>query len=280
VALVERSSKGLGWRPDIPDYRDLNFDDAPFRAARAETAKPELKLPASYIIPRAKLPPVFDQGQLGSCVGNSVSTVMSMVRKVKPRSRLFIYYEARRLINETDRDEGCYIRDAVKVVANLGAPREDIWPYYVGNVFVDPPLNIDRSAKTAKIFKYARLNTREDFRKCLAEGYPFVIGFSVYDGFTNGKGISTEIQLLPEPGQVLTGGHAVAVIGYDSNFRESQWAKDNIARGFPIEKIPNDVYIVRNSWGIGWGRNGDFAIDAHYLENRNLADDAWTMRNS
>lgn len=274
-----KTNKGMGWRPDIPDFRDLNFTDQNFRAAATADLKPEAELAPALLIPRDRLPPVYDQGNLGSCVGNAISTMMSYTRRVVPRSRLFIYYEARRLINETQNDAGCYIRDGIKVITNLGAPRERYWPYIEEKVFEDPWEMADRDAAKRKIFLYARLNTREDFRNCIAEGYPFTIGFAVYNSFGSRTASKHGIQPLPKSGEYMQGGHAVLVIGYNSNFKGTQWAQEAMAAGVPEADIPNDVYYVRNSWGEDWGRQGDFVIDARYLESTNLAADAWTIRN-
>ena len=274
MALSERTLGGFGWRPDLPDFRDEVY----------ETPKLGLfgfggsKEPVRAMVPRIERIPVFDQGDTNSCVGNSVSTLHTYVRGVTPRSRLQIYYEARRLIGETEVDEGAYIRDAIKVIANLGAGREDWWPFKKENVTVDPPLNVDRDALMRKIFKYQRLQSGADYRDCLAKGYPFVIGFSVFNHFMGGLPRTYGIVTLPDPSLKLSGGHAVCVIGYDKDFRNSEWVKAAIAAGYPVHMIPEQVYIVRNSWGVSWGRSGNFAIDMRYFDNPNLAADAWTIR--
>jgi C1A family cysteine protease len=55
----------------------------------------------------------------------------------------------------------------------------------------------------------------------------------------------------------LLGGHAVLAVGYDD---------------------AKHVFIVRNSWGTGWGMKGYFTMPYGYLLDSNLADDFWTVR--
>lgn len=267
-----KTNRGLGWRPDLPDARDFRF-----KALRA--VEPVAVLPAKVdLLPEMQDRgiEVFDQGMLGSCVGNSVASLHAYVREVAPRSRLQIYYEARRLIGETNIDAGAYIRDGIKVIANLGAGREVWWKYDESKVFVDPPLTVDRDALLRRIFSYYRLESRSDFRQCLVQGFPFVIGFSVFENFFSAGVQSHGVVPMPDfSREGMYGGHAVMVYGYDTRFRESAWGQEAIRAG---ANVPNDVYLVRNSWGDTWGRSGDFAVDAAYFENTYLADDAWTVR--
>jgi C1A family cysteine protease len=94
-------------------------------------------------------------------------------------------------------------------------------------------------------------------RGCLAAGYPFVFGFTVYQSFESADVARTGRVELPRPGEGVVGGHAVMAVGYD-----------DLAERF----------VVRNSWGTGWGKRGYFTMPYAYLTQSSLADDFWTIR--
>lgn len=279
MALRVKTQARLGYLPDTPDRRDY----------RLCSVRPPVQLPVEPVNHIVKgflerFPTAYDQGNLGSCVANSSGQEFCFVRNVMPRSRLQIYYEARRLQGWQNEDNGCYIRDAMKVLAQLGAGRETWWPYIEDKFDVDPPLKVDRDALLRRIMTYYRLESKADFRRCLLENYTFVCGITVYDYFVDvpvfGMPKASHFGIIPMPLRTEKdqGGHAVLVIGYDDDFINSDWAKAAVAEGFPLHAIPKRVYIVRNSWGPNWGRKGNFAIDAEYIENNNLCGDCWTQR--
>jgi hypothetical protein len=80
-----------GCLPDLPDHRDQ------FYAAPAEVAG---VLPANVDL-RAQCPPVYDQGQPGSCTANAIAGAIQfeqMKQKLAQTftpTHLFIYYNGR-----------------------------------------------------------------------------------------------------------------------------------------------------------------------------------------
>src|SRR6266850_8559686 len=85
-----RKIKRYGWIPDIPDQRDYLYAAPP---AFLRALPPRVDL-------RAKCPPVYDQGQLGSCTANAIGGAIEFdrIKQSLPDfvpSRLFIYYNER-----------------------------------------------------------------------------------------------------------------------------------------------------------------------------------------
>lgn len=275
---------GLGWRPDKPDIRDRKYSFARALAGEMQSAG---MLPPSAQPQRREVDAhgVLDQGRTGSCTGHGTGLCAAVERNVKARSPFFIYYEARRLIGETDVDNGAYIRDAVKVCSNLGAPVLSKWPSDPDKLYTDPGDKADADAAKRRIFTYHRLdddNGQADrgtvFRSCLAGGHLFTIGFTCYSNFVAPGSLVERFGIATMPQGGEEGGHCIAVIGYNDEFPNSEWAQQARNAGFPASLIPQRVYECQNSWGASWGRRGRFVMPAEFLEDDYLADDAWTLR--
>jgi C1A family cysteine protease len=250
----KRSPKWYGWVRDLPDHRDRMFA-APFAAVAP--------LPSSVDL-RPDCPPVYDQGPLGSCTANAIAAALEF-DQMKQRlgdvfvpSRLFIYYNERVIEGTVDEDAGAMIRDGMKSVANQGAPRERLWPYVVARLRIKPTATSYKDASKHPAVLYERLVQHiSQFQACLAAGYPFVFGFSVYESFESSAVAQSGRVPMPAATERLLGGHAVLAVGYDDRQRE---------------------FLARNSWGDRWGMRGYFTIPYEYLFDANLADDFWTVK--
>jgi len=238
-----------GWVPDLPDQRDFIYA-APTPVQRNIPPKVDLS---------KKCPPVYDQGQLGSCTANAIGGAIEFDQKKKfAPSRLFIYYNERVMEGTVDSDAGAQIRDGIKSVATLGAPPERLWPYDISKFREAPPQAAVKAAKADLVVLYQRLIQDIDtMRGCLAEGFPFVFGFTVYASFESAAVAKSGVLGMPKAREKRIGGHAVLAVGYDDKQR---------------------TFLVRNSWGPKWGKKGYFTIPYSYLTSSRLASDFWTIR--
>jgi C1A family cysteine protease len=253
-----------GWKPDLPDQRDFSYS-VPHAVAGALPTKVDL---------RPQCPAVYDQGQLGSCTANAIAGAIEFDQKKegKPQftpSRLFIYYNERAMEGTAPSvDSGAQIRDGVKSVATLGACKETSWTYDATNTdpapcptckyAQKPPPACYTEAAKYTIQAYQRLNSAlmNTLKGCLASGYPFVFGFTVYQSFESPQVAQTGIVPMPGPKEKVVGGHAVLAVGYNDSTSQ---------------------FIVRHSWGSGWGKKGYCMMPYNYLINGQLADDFWTI---
>jgi C1A family cysteine protease len=248
-----RKVQRYGWVPDLPDQRDHTY---------AVAARLVQSLPESVDL-RDQCPDVYDQGELGSCTGNAIAAALEFDRLKQnlddfTPSRLFIYYNERVLEGTVDSDSGAQIRDGIKSVAQQGDCPESEWPYDISKFADAPPQSCYDDAMQYKAVQYQSVSQNlADMQGCLASGYPFVYGFTVYESFESDAVAQTGDMPMPKSDEQVIGGHAVLAVGYDNQDR---------------------VFIVRNSWGEGWGDAGYFYMPYAYLLDDNLADDLWTIR--
>ena len=242
-----------GWIPDQPDQRDHMYA-APAQFLTALPPHADL---------RRKCPKVYNQGRLGSCTANAIAGAIEFERR-KQRlsdfvpSRLFIYYNERVIEGTVKSDSGAQIRDGIKSVASIGVCPEQEWPYNIARFTAKPPARAYNDAKLDRAVSYQGLvQDINQMKGCLASGYPFVFGFTVYQSFESAAVARTGHAPMPGWSERPVGGHAVMAVGYDD---ASQW------------------FVVRNSWGAAWGMSGYFTLPYSYLLQAGLSSDFWTIR--
>ena len=239
-----------GWKAQIPDHRDFLFKDVQVQ---------NIDIP-DFVDLRNKCSLVENQGDIGSCTANALAGHLEFLELKTgvpyfEASRLFIYYNERVLERTVPYDSGATLRDGIKAVARAGYCNENDWPYVTSKFTKRPSVMAYIKALKNRISSYYAMTTQNDFLSCLASGYPFVFGISVFESFESQTVAKTGIVPMPATNEKNLGGHAVMAVGYD---------------------LKKKVFIVRNSWGDLWGDKGYFYLPFDYVTQ--LASDFWTIR--
>lgn len=212
---------------------------------------------------RNQCPPIYDQGQFGSCTANAIAAAYefdeikrSTNMNFNP-SRLFIYYNERELEGTTNEDAGAELRDGIKSINKAGICSDDMWPYDEKNLFVKPSHECYTCAQKHRSVEYKRVEQNlTQIRLCLINGFPFVFGIVAYPGLESQETAKTGLIPLPKSNEQSIGGHAMMAVGFDDKRK---------------------LIIVQNSWGNQWGDNGFGYLPYEYILNCNLAADFWTI---
>lgn len=232
--------KTLSCIPSIPDSRDFIF------SSYFDIPTAEVPVTIDY---RPNLPPVFDQGQRGSCVPSTLSWTIKASQEINqgdfPEEGLSVAY-LYALCKQNDgipNIEGTYLKTAMQMLRQYGICPEINMPYFMLTNLTAPSIptipslaistagkyKISNYAQICAATDYNRINTLNIIRQALKSG-PFAIAILIYDNF-----IPDENNVLPLPSGNLRGAHAVGIAG----------------------DLPDrQCLILRNSWGRYWGDNG------------------------
>jgi C1A family cysteine protease len=285
--------RGMGWRPDYPDFRDYTAEhDIVTPKQKALGQKDSLKAmfhkmglgkPSRAKLPKEKdlrdwCPAVEDQGQLGSCTANAGVAVIEYFErrafgKYIDASRLFLYKATRNLMKERG-DTGAYLRSTMGALVLFGVPPEEYWPYNVDHFDEEPPAFCYAFAQSFQAIKYYRLDppgTSPDIllnriKTNLSGGLPSMFGFTVYTSVSQADGNDGKIP-YPTVGEKIEGGHAIVAVGYNDNMKIKNAYKKGVET--------TGAFLIRNSWGTGWGDSGYGWLPYDYVRN-GLAEDWWS----
>lgn len=230
---------------DTNDHRDLILD-LPLFLTSALPPSAEVFTPGISL-------PVYDQGDEGSCTANAGILFRRWLAQRYPKfsapdqdlSRQAFYQEELILEGTPGQDNGAQIRDIFVCLTATGAPLESAWPYSTPLSSI-PGAAVLAAGASYKIGAYHRIVDLPTAKSVLAlgDGYPFVIGFTVYDSF---QSIGADgVMPMPSPGEQILGGHAVLCHGYDDS---------------------KGALLIQNSWGPDWGAKGQFWMPYSFYES-------------
>jgi C1A family cysteine protease len=199
--------------------------------------------------------PISEQLNLSSCVANACADALEILLGLERHgnstqlSRLFIYWIARSFSGDHKRDAGSYIRIAAQQMMKLGVPPEKYWPYNISRVFTSPTLEAFNIASDNTINGMYRIDSVmddrvEDVETAIQANHPVVFGtvvgtdFQAYRG--GGDAFGPTLHEVGRHAMILTGVRHRA-----DGQRE---------------------FLVRNSWGDGWGDQGHAWMNEGYIE--------------
>lgn len=250
-----------------PDGVTRRVDGYRFKRPDAQATKfvGGLDKPPAGVDLRKHMGPVEDHGESASCVANAAGASYEYLLKRQRGdaaygvSRSFISYNARTRTGAKGAPADTTIFDALCTLVDSGACSERIWPYDVARLQDEPSPAAYEEAARFRVHAIdlvpVELNA---WKKTLADGYPIVFGLLVYESFDRQRQpglipVPTDKDLEGEQGE-----HAMLCVGYSE---------------------PDEVFIVRNSWGPAWGDEGYCYIPFAYLMDPELnRGDAWIIR--
>lgn len=266
---VSPGGRRYGAHRSILDVRD--FDIKRFRAYLASISAPiPTKLPPSTNN-RQFCGPVRDQGDEGSCTGHAGRGMrIFLANKFQGNANAVdfspadIYYLSRQMDGSlTDGDCGSTGRTVVRVLNQFGASPEGDDPYVAGQISTPPSAQALTDGLKYKSGAYHGLMSVADMKSCHASGYAFIVGFTVYNSFEGSEIAQTGLMPVPDKAneQVL-GGHEVLFVDYDDTVE----CTGAIAPG---------AFLVQNSWGTGWAKEGFFWFPYQCASDQDVLMDAF-----
>jgi C1A family cysteine protease len=199
--------------------------------------------------------PVEEQWNLGSCTAQAVIGAYELLLNMHypdqfvDLSRLFLYYNARKLDGDVDDDIGAYVSTAVKAIQTYGLCKETLWPYDVYKFKIEPNWRCYHDAKKRTISNIREILSHDAIIKTLDIQCPVVVGVALYDEFYKVSNSATVLPMPRRPNDVI-GSHAMCVVGYDDTKQQ---------------------FLARNSFGNDWGELGYLWIPYAYSDE-NFSD--------
>jgi hypothetical protein len=189
------------------------------------------------------------QGLIPAPTGAAAATTVAVSGGILMPSRAFQYYCSRALEHQTSEDSGSTVADALKALQRFGYLPEADWPYTPANLYA-PPSHEAYTAAAIRAGTTSHTVPRSQLWNTLASGFPVVMGFVVFSSFEDPQVAATGVAPMPGPHDQEAGGHCVDLVGYDDHA---------------------ETWLLRNSWGTAWGKQGYFTLPYAYLEDSTLS---------
>jgi len=214
---------------------------------------------------RPQMTNVENQGHTMSCTANATAGAYEYLLKrhqgeLKDVSRLYIYYNARHLADPDNiADEGVSLSHVIDSLKEYGACTEPSWMFDEASVNDVPSDDAYQEGSSFVVEETHQVPLDlETWKTALAAGNPIIFGIRLYESFDKQR----KPGLVPAPtksdiSRESHGAHAMLCVGYSD---------------------PDQVFIVRNSWGSEWGDKGYCYMSYDYVMGaKHNLDDSWII---
>lgn len=210
-------------------------------------------------------PEITNQGYIGACVPTCISTVyyyltMKQSNHINFRiSRLYLYYQVRKLYDDLDNDSGSTIIDCINILHKDGIIPEFFYPYMSDNLYKNPNKFLEKYSKFCKCLGFENVKRNQIKNKILLD-FPILCGIKIFKNVDNIQVKKTGIIEMPtdiNDNDNLLGGHCIILIGFDDNTK---------------------YYKFINSWGSNWGENGFGYLPYDFIKSEYLSDEFYILK--
>jgi len=191
--------------------------------------------------------PIKDQGYCGSCWAFSGIAAIESKILIETGSPDYPLDLSEQMLVACGSSMGCsggFINDSLTFFTLTGIAKESCNPYSAIDSICAPCSGWQENAFKADGWSWVvcdAVGTESELKHALYSHGPLLTAFDVYDDFYSySSGVYSYVW-----GEYL-GGHAVVLVGWDDSL---------------------EAFIVKNSWGTGWGEGGFFKIAYSELES-------------
>ena len=218
---------------------------------------------------RPKMPPVWDQGNLGACQSYAADAIDQYVKGYAyTPSHIFTYYNVRRVEGEpAGEDTGGTLSGTCQAVKKYGICSSAVWPNDNSRFAEEPSAAAyaDGAAGNDGLAEFYRAESVDEARQALAAGNLPYVGIRVYENLETGEVMQSGV--IPAPKGELLGGHALVIVGHHDNF----------VKRCIFSRESKGYFLLRNSWGTGVGLNGTGYFKVPYEVFGKLLMDMWII---
>ena len=256
----------------VPAPRDFGFGVLPPTPEMRANAEPAVFVPPPAALPPSinlipHLPPIRNQQSRGTCVSFTLTALHEYVLRRRgvavDLSEQHLYYETK-LIDGSPNGCGTWQLKAMNALSTRGECTEPIWPYNP-----NPPCNnhgaLPVNARPSGLnYRLATVvvptNDVSAFKTHLAAQRPVTLSIPVYNSWYESAETRRSGRITMRVGsEVSDGGHAVLLVGYQDH----------------ANSPGGGYFIVRNSWGTGWGYQSPYGHGYGTIPYKYITDDAW-----